>query len=115
MLEHYEGLAPRLSSRLRCYEVLIFISALAGTLLGALNGQEWIPVAVALSSVLTHFLQYEGLQSRLVAVNSAITDLNALHAQWRSFGVVEKRMRSTRNLIVGVTENAILREAQTYA
>jgi len=115
LLETYEALAPKLAARLNFYEVMMFVAALAGTLLAALHGQQWIPIAVALSSVLSSFVQYEGLQSRLTAVNAAISDLESLHFQWQACGVVEKRMRSIKNLIVEITENAYIREAAAYA
>lgn len=115
LLESYEALAPKLAARLNFYEVMVFVAALTGTILAALHGQEWIPIAVALSSVLNSFFHYEGLQNRLTTLNSAITDIQSLHFQWQACGVVEKRMRSIKNLLVEVTENAYIREAAAYA
>ena len=113
-LAHFQELAPKLSSRLTAYEILVFLASLAGTLLGACQIKEWIPVAVALSSVLTSLMQYESLSGRLGAVNSAIADLSTIVSKWRSYGVVEKRTRSVRSLVVSIAENAIVGEAVAY-
>merc|ERR1719401_1473737 len=93
---------------------MVFLSSLAGTLLGALGQKEWIPIAVALGSVLNSLLFYEALNSRLAAVNAAIQDLTMIQTRWSSYGVVEKRTRSVKAFMVEVTEQAVTREAQAY-
>jgi len=115
LLEHYRGLAPRLANRLTLYETFIFLSSLAGTLLGAIKFKEWIPVAVALTSVFNSFLVHETLTARLATVNAAVQDLTMLVTYWTSLGVVEKRTRSVKRFLVEVAENAVMREAAAYA
>ena len=107
-------MAPNLARRLTTYEVLVIVTALAGSVLGAVQEKTWIPVAVAFGALLSAFLQYEGLQGRLAAMNAAIRELSELDLQWRNFGVVEKRTRSVKSLLVHVTEAAVLSEAVAY-
>merc|ERR1711871_1845423 len=71
-LERCRKLAPALSKRLTRYEVMIFLTSLAGTLLGAVQLTQWIPISVAFGALLASFMQFEALQGRLTAVNSAI-------------------------------------------
>jgi len=114
-LTHFNKQAPRLSWWVNFYEVLILVASLSGTLLGALQRKEWIPISVALGALLTSLLQYQALQTRLLAVNAGITDLTMVISKWKSLGVVEKRTRSVKMYIVDITEAAILREAVAHA
>jgi hypothetical protein len=114
-LKHFSALAPRLASKVRMYEILIFVTSVCGTLLGACRQIVWVPFAMSAGLILASYLQYESLQARLTAANAAISEISSAQTQWRSLGVVEKQMRSTRNFLVSVVEGAILREAGAYA
>jgi len=107
--------APVLSQRLMRYEILILISTLVTTLLATMQFKVWIPVAVAFSAMFATFMQYEGLQMRLTAVNGAITDLTRFSTDWAAMGVLERRGRLCKALMVQLTEGAILRVATAYS
>jgi len=113
-LAHYRALAPRLSRRLTCYEVLIVLTSLGSTLLGALELTDWIPIAVAFGAVLGSLLSYEALQQRVASANAAVQDLTDAQVRWSSYGVVEKRTPSVKALMVEVTETAIMRDAAAF-
>jgi hypothetical protein len=113
--QRLEALAPYLSRRLYRYEALILIATLVTTLLAALGYKLWIPVAVGVSSFLAVLLQYEALNGRLVAVNSAIADLASFEVEWSSMSVLERRGRTIKRVMVNLAEAAILRDAAAYA
>jgi len=114
-LDAFKKQAPVLSQRLMRYEMLILISTLITTLLATMQFKVWIPVAVAFSAMFATFMQYEGLQLRLAAVNGAITDLTRFSTDWAAMGVLERRGRLSKALMVQLTEGAILRIATAYA
>lgn len=114
-LDAFKNQAPLLSRRLTAYEVLILISTLVTTLLATLEVKVWIPVAVAVSTMFAAFMQYEALQPQLAAVNGAIADLTRFSTDWAAMGVLERRGRLVKALMVQLTEGAILRVAAAYA
>lgn len=114
-LDAFRRQAPLLSRRLTAYEILVLVSTLVTTLLATLQVKVWIPVAVAFSTMFTAFLQYEALQPRLAAVNGAIADLTRFSTDWAAMGVLERRGRLVKALMVQLTEGAVLRVATAYA
>lgn len=114
LLEGYQRLAPKTAQRLRIYEIGLLVLSVLSTLLGALSMAVWIPIVLSLASGVAAFLQYEALQGRLAALNACIADLTAISSLWASLGVVEKRTKNLRTLMVDVTENTVLRIATAY-
>lgn len=112
--ERFEKLAPSLARRLVIYEVLIVVSTLVTTLLAALHLKLWIPVSVGITTVITTFMEYEALSSRLTAVNSAIAELNSFTVEWAGMNVLERRSRLVKQMMVKATEAVVEREAAAY-
>lgn len=113
-LRRLEAKAPKLSRRLTVYELLVMLSTLLTTVMAALDYRTWIPVAVAVSGMLTAFMQYEALQGQLVAVNGAIAEMAAFTCEWAAMGVLERRGRLVKNRMVRMTEAALAREAMAF-
>merc|ERR1711904_727323 len=83
--------------------------------MGTLGAKQWLPIAVALGAVLNTALQYEGLSARLTAVNGALVQMQKVRATWNSMGVVERRMPTTKTMMVSVTEAMVLAEAMAHS
>jgi hypothetical protein len=113
-LQELEKRAPQLSLRRMYYEVTVLVLGLVTTILAALRFKLAIPAIVALSSMVTSFLQYEALQGRLVATNSAIAELTSFTGDWTAMGVLQRRGRLVKSSMVKLTEHAIVRVAAAY-
>jgi len=111
----FQKLAPHLARLVTILEFWIFAASVFGTVLAATQQDEWVPVSVAFGSLLSAFMSFLSLHVRLTAINSSIADMLGLETRWSSLGVVEKRMRSVKDLFVEVCESAILREASACA
>eukprot|EP00746_Dinoflagellata_sp_MGD_P121322 gnl/MRDRNA2_/MRDRNA2_56525_c0_seq1.p1 gnl/MRDRNA2_/MRDRNA2_56525_c0~~gnl/MRDRNA2_/MRDRNA2_56525_c0_seq1.p1 ORF type:complete len:639 (+),score=125.88 gnl/MRDRNA2_/MRDRNA2_56525_c0_seq1:272-1918(+) len=111
LLEEYKEDQRPVAKRLHYLEMLIFIASLLSTLFGAMQMKEWIPVTVALISLINAFIQYGSFSGRLNAKSAAISELSSIVASYRSMDVVEQRTRTVKNLIVEVVENSVLRDA----
>merc|ERR1712113_698008 len=63
-LAHWRSSAPAIAGALGFMNTLIVVMSTVGTLLAALGWKEWVPVSMALGSVLTSWVEYKGLRPR---------------------------------------------------
>jgi len=98
--------SPRLSCMYNVLNLMVILSSSVATVLGALEFQTWVPVAVSAGTVFASLQEHYMFQQRLAATSTAAGDLNALVVFWESLGPVSRRMMTTRHHLVAVTERA---------
>lgn len=91
-------------------QALIYISTSASVVLGTFGLDLYIAITTGLVSLLTGMLEYQKLETTIVALNVASVNLHNQLLWWDSLTFVEKRMGKHRDSLVATTESAIMGE-----
>eukprot|EP00928_Gymnodinium_smaydae_P046242 TRINITY_DN30803_c0_g1_i2.p1 TRINITY_DN30803_c0_g1~~TRINITY_DN30803_c0_g1_i2.p1 ORF type:complete len:825 (-),score=114.85 TRINITY_DN30803_c0_g1_i2:262-2736(-) len=110
----YQALAPWIERQLTMLQVCIFLSTTVSTVLAALGFRLWIAVLFALASAFQSIIDFEQVQSKLVHVNAALTEVRNLRVWWQSLNMYERRMQQHRETLVHTTEEAVMAEVNSY-
>jgi hypothetical protein len=89
---------------------LITLSGAAGTILAAFKGEVWVAVSSAVSAALISTLEFQRIETTLVAANQASNDLYGLRTWWRALSPEEQQKPQNLSTLVTLTENVIQSE-----
>jgi hypothetical protein len=82
--------------------------------LAAFGAQLWVPVALALATLLEFLIAYQQLESRIPASNACIATLTGLLTHWNGVSLIAKRMPRNTELLVNTTETALLLKHEAF-
>jgi len=111
LLRSLKGSARSLASIHSRLQFALFCTGALATVCAAMDLKALVPIAVACGSTINTVMQHFNLKMRLMATNSAIASLQNVLTFWNSLGIVDRRVQSSRERIVRITEEAAMQVA----
>jgi len=115
LLVHFQHRSTSLWRLSRMLQVLTFLLTFASGVIAYLGLRLWVPVAVALASVLGSALEFGKVQTRLSNCNQAQLQLESLRKWWESLSLVKQRAHASKEALVDATEANADAEASVWA
>jgi len=106
--------APLLARTWAATQMTTFVGTAIAGALGVLSIREYIPIVVAAVSAVDAIAQFEQLQVRMVATNSALAELQGMLLWWNSLSLVERRKSYIKEHLINVTEDVASSEAAVF-
>ena len=103
----YQARALRLDRRLRVALWLTLLLGGTATLLTALGGELWVPLATALASAIAAYLEYQQVGPTLAKFNQAAASLNSIQEWWLALSAIEQGTAANVEKLVDSTEQIL--------
>jgi hypothetical protein len=100
--------------KLRIMQVTIFLTTTATGILGLMEANTWMPIAVSVYTALNNMLEYTQLSARLRQTNATATALKHIQILFESLTMVERRYPQTKQDLVFACEQVICREEPNF-
>ena len=113
-LEENRTLVRNLSKQLSMLQLALVVVTAVSSGMAAFKAQLWVPMTLALISLIEFVMAYQQLESRLPAANATIATLTGLLMKWDGLSLVQRRMPNSKELIVRTTEDAILLQHNSF-
>jgi hypothetical protein len=96
------------------YQILIFLCTLGSAVLSLFGLTNWMPLTVALYSVLRGTIDYLQIPLQLQKTNTALSTIQNQTIWWQSLTMLAKRTTDVKEHLVTTVENAINQEHASY-
>eukprot|EP00928_Gymnodinium_smaydae_P035147 TRINITY_DN24791_c0_g1_i1.p1 TRINITY_DN24791_c0_g1~~TRINITY_DN24791_c0_g1_i1.p1 ORF type:complete len:1080 (-),score=186.94 TRINITY_DN24791_c0_g1_i1:27-3209(-) len=106
--------APFLARAYATMQTVSFLGTAIAGALGVLAMREFIPIVVAVVASVDSIAQFEQLQVRLLATNSALSELQGVLLWWNALSLAERRRPASKERLVSVTEEVAGSEAVVF-
>jgi hypothetical protein len=112
--DYYRSKAKRLAKELQRFQWSIYIIGGLGTLLAAIQMEIWVAVTSAIVAALGSFLEFKRVETNLIGMNLAASDLYDVRAWWRALSNSEKQQASNKATLVKSAEGIIQGENSSW-
>ncbi|MEL6321162.1 MAG: DUF4231 domain-containing protein [Cyanobacteria bacterium J06626_14] len=112
--DYYRGKATRLAKELQRFQWSIYIIGGLGTLLAAIQMEIWVAVTSAVVAALGSFLEFKRVETNLIGMNLAASDLYDIRAWWRALSDVAKQQSANKSTLVKSAEGIIRGENASW-
>jgi len=106
-MEELERTATRVAARLNLLETIAVIVFSTGSVLAVLDLSQWVALTVIISVTIVSIMEFSMLRNTLIAINIALAQLQSLITAWDSMSLVTRRLPSTRDSLVRITESSL--------
>jgi hypothetical protein len=110
MLEVYKRRLPLYSRRKTVASVLIILGTISATVVAAANLSTWAAISTAVTGSLMSFVEFSGVEEKLVRYSEAVHRLQETMLTWRSKGLVDRSSITCVNELVEECENVFQTE-----
>ena len=105
---YLERTAPWRAFELQLLEILIFVFNSFGAVLVGLGMTPYVPMTVAISSILSSFIDFTNLNKQVEAYNEALRNTHNVMNEWGGKTRTERRTRATVTSVVGTVEAGMM-------
>lgn len=112
--KYYSEWVRTISSIRTTLHILLVLFLSVGSGLGAFGFSLWMPIPLAMATLVTTLIHWLVPSEMLIAVNNAMTTLNNLDLRWKGSDVMENRLDATRSHLIQTTEKLWWAVATTY-
>ncbi|MEB3211723.1 MAG: DUF4231 domain-containing protein [Leptolyngbyaceae bacterium] len=112
--DYYRSKAKRLARELQRFQWSIYIIGGLGTLLAAVQMEIWVAVTSAVVAALGSFLEFKRVETNLIGMNLAASDLYDIRAWWRALSDSAKQQASNKATLVKSAEGIIQGENASW-
>lgn len=106
---------PAMARSLKLSQIVIFLSGIVSSILGALGMSSLIPIVMGFSTLVTSLMHFHGYSTCLVAANGALSTLHAKSTLWTSQSKFERRNPIEKDRLMVATEEALCQVASAVA
>ncbi len=112
--DYYRSKAKKLAKELQRSQWLIYIFGGLGTLLAAIQLEIWVAVTSSLVAALGSFLEFKRVETNLIGMNLAASDLYDIRAWWRALSDSAKQQTGNKATLVKSAEAVIQSENASW-
>lgn len=112
--DYYRSKAKRLAKELQLFQWSIYIIGGLGTLLAAVQMEIWVAITSALVAALGSFLEFKRVETNLIGMNLAASDLYDIRAWWRALSDAAKQQAANKAILVKGAEGIIQGENASW-
>ncbi|MEM7769089.1 MAG: DUF4231 domain-containing protein [Cyanobacteria bacterium P01_A01_bin.37] len=112
--DYYRSKAKRLAKELQLFQWSIYIIGGLGTLLAAVQMEIWVAVTSAMVAALGSFLEFKRVETNLIGMNLAASDLYDARAWWRALSESAKQQEANKATLVKNAEGIIQGENSSW-
>jgi hypothetical protein len=112
--DYYRNKAKKLAKELQRFQWSIYIFGGLGTLLAAIQLEIWVAVTSSLVAALGSFLEFKRVETNLIGMNLAASDLYDIRAWWRALSDSAKQQSGNKATLVKSAEAVIQGENASW-
>ncbi|CAD7949412.1 unnamed protein product [Amoebophrya sp. A120] len=113
-LRENERMTPKLARQLYQLQFAIIVLNASNAALVAFGAAVWVPLLLALASLLEYSVTYQALEMRLPHMNAATNTLVKLLLWWDGLTRIQQRMPESKEFLVDSAEKAILLQHDAF-
>lgn len=113
-LRENQTLTPQLSRQLQLLTFVIIVLQSANAALVAYGFPLYVPLVLAVTSMMEFLVSYKTLETRIPNVNASTATLVKLLLWWDGLSVIQQRMPRSKEFLVESAEAAVLMQHEAY-
>lgn len=107
---YYQRKSVKFTTELQRFQLVIILLGGLGTALAAFNLEIWVAISGALATAFATFLEFKGVETTIVACNTAAADLYDVRTWWRSLSDDAKALTTNIETLVQSAEAIVQSE-----
>ncbi|MBD2462845.1 DUF4231 domain-containing protein [Oscillatoria sp. FACHB-1407] len=107
---YYQRKSVKFTRELQRFQLMIILLGGVGTALAAFNLEIWVAISGALATAFATFLEFKGVETTIVACNTAAADLYDVRTWWRALSDDAKQLSNNVETLVHSAEAIVQSE-----